>query len=33
VFQGSRSLWPGALVHALFNLPNVLILLSPTYAC
>jgi len=33
VFQGSRSLWPGALVHALFNLPNVLILLSPTFSC
>jgi membrane protease YdiL (CAAX protease family) len=32
-FQGSRSLWPGALVHALFNLPNLLVLLSPTYSC
>ncbi|HZU77745.1 MAG TPA: CPBP family intramembrane glutamic endopeptidase, partial [Dehalococcoidia bacterium] len=31
IFQGSRSLWPGALVHALFNLPGIIaILSSPT---
>ncbi len=28
VFQASRSLWPGALVHALFNLPGILAILS-----
>ena len=31
VFQSSRSLWPGALTHALFNLPGIIaILSSPT---
>ena len=31
VFQTSRSLWPGAIVHALFNLPGIIsILTTPT---
>ncbi|MBV8194918.1 MAG: CPBP family intramembrane metalloprotease [Candidatus Dormibacteraeota bacterium] len=28
VFQSSRSLWPGALTHALFNLPGIIAILS-----
>jgi membrane protease YdiL (CAAX protease family) len=30
VYQGSRSLWPGAIVHALFNLPGVIAILNAT---
>ena len=31
IYQSSRSLWPGAIVHALFNLPGIIaILSSPT---
>jgi len=30
VFQYSRSLWPGAFVHALFNLPGIIAILSAT---
>lgn len=28
IFQSSRSLWPGAMVHALFNLPGIIAILS-----
>ena len=28
VFQYSRSLWPAAFVHALFNLPGIIAILS-----
>lgn len=28
VFQASKSLWPGAMVHALFNLPGIIAILS-----
>jgi len=30
VYQGSKSLWPGAIVHALFNLPGVIAILNAT---
>jgi len=29
-YQGSRSLWPGALVHSLFNLPGIIAILTAT---
>ena len=28
LFQSSRSLWPGAITHALFNLPGIIAILS-----
>ena len=28
MYRGSNSLWPGALVHALFNLPGIIAILS-----
>jgi membrane protease YdiL (CAAX protease family) len=30
LYQGSKSLWPGAVVHALFNLPGVIAILNAT---
>jgi membrane protease YdiL (CAAX protease family) len=30
LYQGSKSLWPGAIVHALFNLPGVIAILTAT---
>ena len=30
LYQGSRSIVPGILTHALFNLPNILAILSTT---
>ncbi|HEX6537562.1 MAG TPA: CPBP family intramembrane glutamic endopeptidase, partial [Candidatus Dormibacteraeota bacterium] len=28
MYRSSNSLWPGALVHALFNLPGIIAILS-----
>jgi membrane protease YdiL (CAAX protease family) len=33
LYQGSRSIVPGILTHALFNLPNILAILSTTTTC
>jgi membrane protease YdiL (CAAX protease family) len=33
LYQGSRSIVPGVLTHALFNLPNILAILSTTSTC
>jgi membrane protease YdiL (CAAX protease family) len=30
LYQGSKTLWPGAVVHALFNLPGVIAILNAT---
>ena len=30
VYRGSNSLWPGAVVHSLFNLPGIIAILSST---
>jgi membrane protease YdiL (CAAX protease family) len=32
LYQGSRSILPGILTHALFNLPNIILILS-TKSC
>jgi hypothetical protein len=33
LYQGSRSVLPGVLTHALFNLPNIILILSTTSSC
>jgi hypothetical protein len=33
LYQGSRSIIPGILTHALFNLPNIIAILSTTTTC
>ncbi len=33
LYQGSRSIIPGVLTHALFNLPNIILILSTTSTC
>ena len=33
LYQGSRSIIPGILTHALFNLPNIIAILSTTTSC
>jgi hypothetical protein len=33
LYQGSRSIIPGVLTHAMFNLPNILLILSTTTTC
>jgi len=33
LYQGSRSILPGVLTHALFNLPNIILILSTTSSC
>jgi membrane protease YdiL (CAAX protease family) len=33
LYQGSRSIVPGILTHALFNLPNIIAILSTTTTC
>lgn len=33
LYQGSRSIIPGVLTHALFNLPNIIAILSTTNTC
>ncbi len=33
LYQGSRSIIPGMLTHALFNLPNIIAILSTTQTC
>jgi len=33
LYQGSRSIIPGVLTHALFNLPNIIAILSTTQTC
>lgn len=33
MYRASGSLWPGAVVHALFNLPGIIAILSPTTSC
>jgi uncharacterized protein len=33
LYQGSRSVIPGVLTHALFNLPNIILILSTTSTC
>ena len=33
LYQGSRSIIPGVLTHALFNLPNIILILSTTSSC
>ena len=33
LYEGSRSLVPGVLTHALFNLPNIILILSTTSSC
>jgi membrane protease YdiL (CAAX protease family) len=33
LYHGSRSLLPGVLTHALFNLPNIILILGTTSSC
>jgi membrane protease YdiL (CAAX protease family) len=33
LYQGSRSILPGILTHALFNLPNIILILSTNSSC
>jgi uncharacterized protein len=33
LYQGSRSILPGILTHALFNLPNIILILSTNTSC
>jgi membrane protease YdiL (CAAX protease family) len=33
LYQGSRSIIPGVITHALFNLPNIIAILSTTNTC
>ena len=33
LYQGSRSIIPGVLTHAMFNLPNIIAILSTTQTC